>query len=100
RPPPRLTLFPYTTLFRSRGDARVGEGVALDVDDLDLAAERLLQPCRQVLAVRVRLLQHAYLRLRHVRDDVVQGPDGRAEEGARQDRKSTRLNSSHVAISY
>src|SRR5215467_8765383 len=56
RPPPRSTLFPYTTLFRSRRDAlarrRAGAGAA----------------CLRTVA--------------------------------RRDRKSTRLNSSHLVISY
>src|SRR5437773_9333615 len=67
RRPPRSTLFPYTTLFRSYGDAaRSSEGgVRVDRDD----------PC-----VRVDRLDR---RERHPRD-----------------RKSTRLNSSHITISY
>src|SRR5215510_15193617 len=62
RRPPRSTLFPYTTLFRSAGDARQNQ--------------------RAVGAVDRRR--------------------SRAGSGdqQRQDRKSTRLNSSHVAISY
>src|SRR5690625_6735742 len=57
--PPKITLFPYTTLFRSLAPASPADGAA---------------PCRR----------------------------GRSPgRGPRpQDRKSTRLNSSHVAISY
>src|SRR5690606_40782354 len=81
RRPPRSTLFPYTTLFRSlltgRGDRRpVPQG-------LPLAA---LRGRRGGLGVR---------RLRHPR----RGPD-RGCRRRRTDRKSTRLNSSHVKISY
>src|SRR3712207_7162602 len=80
RRPPRSTLFPYTTLFRSRGtkDA-VEEGAVLvreGVEDEGLAL--------QVLGADVRLLREAVARRR---DD-------------HQDRKSTRLNSSHANISY
>src|SRR5688572_32203907 len=71
RPPPRSTLFPYTTLFRSE-QAR---HEALDL--LRLAA------CRGLLA-------HGML-------EAVQGRVGGTE---REDRKSTRLNSSHSQISY
>src|SRR3712207_7515567 len=87
RRPPRSTLFPYTTLFRSelqRGDQ--AEGDAAVVGELEH------QP---VLA-----------------DALDPGP-GEAEQvgrgvtaevphpqGAEQDRKSTRLNSSHANISY
>src|SRR5439155_14546856 len=65
--PPRSTLFPYTTLFRSR-DARVDR----------VAAGR--QDARRRLG-----------------GERVAGRDGHALAA---DRKSTRLNSSHVAISY
>src|SRR2546422_5980697 len=75
RRPPRSTLFPYTTLFRShreRRDGRVGE----------VAGQRA--------------------RLPH---GVVRGMPGEAAPGgpavcADRDRKSTRLNSSHGYISY
>src|SRR3712207_8250159 len=74
RRPPRSTLFPYTTLFRSRGRSapqqaaggRRDQAVAL-AGEVDHVAER---------AVRMQT-----------------GAD-------RQDRKSTRLNSSHANISY
>src|SRR5258708_23024126 len=77
RRPPRSTLFPYTTLFRSRTVV-----VAQDPD-------RGRGEIGQVVAAgrAVRLIQG--------------GPHGRA--GARRgrvDRKSTRLNSSHQIISY
>src|SRR5436305_11733900 len=67
RRPPRSTLFPYTTLFRSR----------IRIDD-DMGVRRHGQ--RRGAA---RHLHHAHLAV-----------DGEV------DRKSTRLNSSHVRISY
>src|SRR5256885_13078418 len=67
RRPPRSTLFPYTTLFRSY------DGHHHDGDDRD-ADEQLDE------SKRVRL-KHGF--------SVVSG-----------DRKSTRLNSSHLVISY
>src|SRR5256885_10974235 len=60
RRPPRSTLFPYTTLFRSRKS------------------------------------RHVQKRLRHPRGSAARSRD--AETG--RDRKSTRLNSSHLVISY
>src|SRR5688572_31046723 len=60
RRPPRSTLFPYTTLFRSRNDL-----------------------------LRVRQQRRADGDFHDVREDE-----------RRQDRKSTRLNSSHSQISY
>src|SRR3712207_8616439 len=73
RRPPRSTLFPYTTLFRSAGDAvadRAGGGAEVGVDR------------------RPRVRADAAVR-DHPRHPL-----------AAQDRKSTRLNSSHANISY
>src|SRR5690242_21396032 len=82
RRPPRSTLFPYTTLFRS-------------------ADQRLR-------ALRVRLLDgHEDAEPRRFPVDLaageqlgVVGDDGAAVDPERVDRKSTRLNSSHMSISY
>src|SRR3989454_9149296 len=79
RRPPRSTLFPYTTLFRS---TRVDEVMTprLDMVAVDLAAasEDVIEAFRQS---------------EHSRLPVYDGtPD--------KDRKSTRLNSSHLVISY
>src|SRR3712207_7483544 len=86
RRPPRSTLFPYTTLFRSVGglDAQRGcRAVALEVDARD---EPVAEEEREdVVAVDA-------LGRRDVDLDAV------AE--AEEDRKSTRLNSSHANISY
>src|SRR3712207_6907588 len=71
RRPPRSTLFPYTTLFRSR----------------------LLH--RPHLCRRRRAL-HPERRHGARGDDAARDPEG----GAPADRKSTRLNSSHANISY
>src|SRR5256885_13256031 len=86
RRPPRSTLFPYTTLFRSEALV-AGGGRAEDV------AGRV--PAGQVgaghVAEEVHVLAH---RPRHA------GRDLRAQVRVSQDRKSTRLNSSHLVISY
>src|SRR5262245_64682762 len=81
RRPPISTLFPYTTLFRSRVD-----GVHLHVaDDLvEVDAERLV-----VVRGRVERVEDAERSAGRV--DVDLEP---------VDRKSTRLNSSHLGISY
>src|SRR5438045_9587843 len=65
RPPPRSTLFPYTTLFRSK---HVRAEIAREVGGVT----RLGAPDRAVATSKT----------------------------FRQDRKSTRLNSSHLGISY
>src|SRR5690348_17978594 len=89
RRPPRSTLFPYTTLFRSRVALRHG-------DDKLVAHEH-----DRVL--RAGGLPH---RGRAGRGEHVGGRAGGdllGERGAgaeREDRKSTRLNSSHPSISY
>src|SRR5207253_9082092 len=95
RRPPTSTLFPYTTLFRSmpRGQ-RVLRRIAAcpgEVDDTGRAATRR----RRGSACEVVRRSNRPHREIEVGVDV----DGsRQDEGA--DRKSTRLNSSHVAISY
>src|SRR5207302_5684358 len=90
--PPRSTLFPYTTLFRSQPDLRVRVVAADDrgVDVAELvqlggAEEADVDPAR--LQPVVEHLGHADHRVRGLGQDPV-------------DRKSTRLNSSHVKISY
>src|SRR5690242_20966947 len=75
RRPPRSTLFPYTTLFRS------GEPGAAP----PRAAHARLH---QALAVERRAAQDG------------QGEAGGDRQQQREDRKSTRLNSSHMSISY
>src|SRR2546426_6797430 len=68
RRPPRSTLFPYTTLFRSLAHERLQwrnhEAASPSQENWDLKAKGLARPCRA------------------------------------KDRKSTRLNSSHLVISY
>src|SRR3712207_7223705 len=82
RRPPRSTLFPYTTLFRSqrqRGERRVGRG------------QRAPQQ-------RAEVRQHA---LRRGGIPQLGGAlQGRVQAVGALDRKSTRLNSSHANISY
>src|SRR3712207_7635795 len=83
RRPPRSTLFPYTTLFRSVLDEDPDRARALvDLED------RILERARQSDRRRVSAAE-----LRR-RCDVPQ------EVLDRLDRKSTRLNSSHANISY
>src|SRR3712207_8802464 len=86
RRPPRSTRFPYTTLFRS-GLVRELDRVLVDGDEPPV--RELLDDTAHLLAADVRPCDPAAL------DDpfVV---DGREPE----DRKSTRLNSSHANISY
>src|SRR5437899_8582435 len=70
RRPPRSTLFPYTTLFRSQ------------------------------FATEFRPVAEAQVRRDLVLDAVVERHGLRATAQELEDRKSTRLNSSHLGISY
>src|SRR5687768_17858798 len=89
RPPPRSTLFPYTTLFRSLLYYQyVVVGVNQNLPTVNPYKEGLhanTQPPRP---------PQGDLDL----DDLF--PGGRPQATARPDRKSTRLNSSHGYISY
>src|SRR5207244_9574646 len=81
-PYPTLTLFPYTTLFRSRADFldRLNE-------DQHRRAEQQDRNARGGQRLRLAMTRD----VRHRAD---------ARPRPRQDRKSTRLNSSHQIISY
>src|SRR5690606_40948454 len=92
------TLFPYPTLFRSH--VGVG-GVAPELPELIWRQHRAIQPGR---AAR-RLAHLAPVRRGQQRrgqppDFPVQHPPGQVDPVDDIDRKSTRLNSSHVKISY
>src|SRR5205814_8914571 len=95
--PPHLrsTLFPYTTLFRSLQSGRFYQSlVPLEGETLEQIFQHYLSQSEQL---------PAYLRL-YADDDALcgllleklPGADSRDPE----DRKSTRLNSSHLGISY
>src|SRR5690606_40290722 len=82
--PPRSTLFPYTTLFRSRQhDPDLGADLDLLLRGVDLAV-RSLAAAELARVARCAALPVAV----HQSLDLL------------VDRKSTRLNSSHVKISY
>src|SRR5947208_12041503 len=76
RRPPRSTLFPYTTLFRSAGIELLSHGWQFQVNDV------------------------AELRLRIFGDPYRRRVAAAATSFTWKDRKSTRLNSSHQIISY
>src|SRR5207244_12689299 len=98
-PPSRPPLFPYTTLFRSRGllvdDPVRSVGHALDRE----VGDEALQPVEVPGEERAIALAPD-----HERRDGQREPRGLAAEASRGDslgdRKSTRLNSSHQIISY
>src|SRR2546427_6807295 len=88
RRPPRSTLFPYTTLFRSRMEMTAGRQVG---QVGWLARDRI----QRLLAAELRHRADQGARVRML-GGVEQLPH--RQQGA--DRKSTRLNSSHSQISY
>src|SRR3712207_9594234 len=98
RRPPRSTLFPYTTLFRSE-DVLLRRALV----ELLVAPRRVLQ--RDHLGVdRLRdlhpVVQDRHHQLAVVAHDRALAGGERVRLGPAQDRKSTRLNSSHANISY
>src|SRR5690242_21368281 len=84
---PRSTLFPYTTLFRS--GVGVGHLVLVRLD----VGEELLEGAGRKVAARDQSHRH----VGHLSDEL---EVGERIEGEVPDRKSTRLNSSHMSISY
>src|SRR3712207_9107865 len=98
RRPPRSTLFPYTTLFRS---ARGGGGSVQDgVDQPSAGANgKVARFHVQVCVDRAVRGFAAHGGLGHNAAVVFDGDVERVEEH-QKDRKSTRLNSSHANISY
>src|SRR5256885_13337438 len=82
RRPPRSTLFPYTTLFRSH-----------QAEDADPDEER--HPDRHARSLEAEEHHQAgHEEQRHAVDQA------NARDTRCKDRKSTRLNSSHLVISY
>src|SRR2546426_4968821 len=84
RRPPRSTLFPYTTLFRSIEPRE------------DVEERRLSRAVRPDDRRDARLEREVHRLQRGEAAEPLGHPSG-VEEG---DRKSTRLNSSHLVISY
>src|SRR5258708_23903619 len=82
RRPPRSTLFPYTTLFRSRILLRLQRS---------LDALESVVPAGRAVGAEAKG-PNRDLEIVHEDQEVMRGREG--------DRKSTRLNSSHQIISY
>src|SRR5688572_30995430 len=83
RRPPRSTLFPYTTLFRS--EVSRGSGAVDSVRVAVLAALNIADEC---------------FRQKEALGKAGNSTRQKANRLAKEDRKSTRLNSSHSQISY
>src|SRR3712207_7586381 len=81
RRPPRSTLFPYTTLFRSAHSENAASFDAMDKGGINSASIMMTTPWVTETA-------------------EYQKRNPNADFGLHLDRKSTRLNSSHANISY
>src|SRR5438270_5975144 len=81
RRPPRSTLFPYTTLFRSR-------------------TRFARKPNKRPKYVAIYGPDGKVIQSVLIRDETAEPEDRTAADAADPDRKSTRLNSSHSQISY
>src|SRR5260221_6708543 len=86
RRPPRSTLFPYTTLFRSFLRGRRGPVTTNKANNTGRFPDKI-----------PRLLHDpfVFIKQHHVHENIA-----RIKLAVREDRKSTRLNSSHTVISY
>src|SRR5690349_23669743 len=84
--PPRSTLFPYTTLFRSRRtrakSSTFFNSIMFWLTDINKCQDNINWAIRGIFCVKVN------------------GEKPEADHVLTEDRKSTRLNSSHVEISY
>src|SRR3712207_7040933 len=82
RRPPRSTLFPYTTLFRSADAFAIEEAGVPSIDLMERAGAGLARVTAEA-----------------AEDGPIRIVVGKGNNGG-EDRKSTRLNSSHANISY
>src|SRR3989442_8871534 len=89
RRPPRSTLFPYTTLFRSADDVALIRGNQVTVRVLVEENVEVVEPEIGHLLLQLAFAEDGRFLVQPLQRFLLQG-----------DRKSTRLNSSHVRISY
>src|SRR5256885_13422739 len=98
RRPPRSTLFPYTTLFRSLNPALLEQAAQLLLAPASLQFQQLSQVLADIHGHRV---DYADLYFQYSRLEGWSLEEGIVKSGSSSiDRKSTRLNSSHLVISY
>src|SRR5256885_7930251 len=99
RRPPRSTLFPYTTLFRSGISANDLElnlnGQFINRGQLEVTNNLAIRAAEGIDNFGASIRAGGYTSLS---GGGLDNRDGRIETGT--DRKSTRLNSSHLVISY
>src|SRR5256885_11244201 len=91
RRPPRSTLFPYTTLFRSPGTTE--KPIVFDTMRIDPRTRTVSVPNNDGIALTAKEYDLLWFLARHPRQVFTRTQ-------LLEDRKSTRLNSSHLVISY
>src|SRR3712207_7586722 len=92
RRPPRSTLFPYTTLFRSlRGDGNYSE---------EEIAKKAGFGSAEAMHTQLGNWGLSGLLPKRVEGSSKRPKQKKPKTGSQEDRKSTRLNSSHANISY
>src|SRR2546430_4112462 len=97
RRPPRSTLFPYTTLFRSQRTSGEFAGDAHDRRLVEQISARVVRGAQEhELDVRRAVLEHGAF----IESKPRSGAQRHCGDVRSLDRKSTRLNSSHSQISY
>src|SRR5207253_10992838 len=99
-PPPRSTPVPYTTLFRSGRKILQGSDTANILTTLDGLVTAAQTGNQTAIAAGLDAINRAFSRAVQAQTSVGADESGVADVQAALDRKSTRLNSSHVAISY
>src|SRR5256885_5503549 len=97
RRPPRSTLFPYTTLFRSEGGHACPQFAG---EDLDPHFSRM-RALSYFGPNKVKVVRKPDPRIEHSNDVILEVTRSAiCGSDLHLDRKSTRLNSSHLVISY
>src|SRR3712207_8542979 len=86
RRPPRSTLFPYTTLFRSGDLLKANFSIIKDIEKNSPHIGKHLQTMLYPMVLKIKSIFEMYVKA------VIDNDE--------KDRKSTRLNSSHANISY
>src|SRR5690606_41742437 len=95
-PPPRLVLFPYTSLFRSQLQASLPSSPSRIDTDSSASPVQMLEHTPGIVTLDIHQPLAAVIdALRLAVQNVARHPDLKAVLLSGRDRKSTRLNSSH-----